>query len=119
MQKTYMKVIIAGSRQGFMLQDVLDAVDRSNIPISEVVSGTARGVDKLGEEAARMHNCPVTRFPANWKKYGRSAGHIRNREMGNYADALIALWDGESPGTKGMIEYMQSLNKPVYVYRKE
>ena len=112
-----MKVIIAGSRKGFQPIDITLAVTRSAFYIKEVVSGTARGVDRLGENWANTMHIPIKRFPADWNKHGKSAGHIRNRQMGDYADALIALWDGESKGTKGMIEYMKSLNKPIYIYR--
>ena len=72
--------------------------------ITEVVSGGARGVDKLGEIWAVKNDIPIRLFPANWKEHGRSAGYIRNKEMANYADALIALWDGKSAGTRHMVD---------------
>jgi len=68
-----------------------------------VVSGTARGADKWGERYARRFNYIITKFPADWNKYGKSAGYIRNKQMAEYADHLIAFWDGESKGTKHMI----------------
>ena len=111
-----MKVIIAGSRQGFVSSDVAEAVLNSKFTISEVVSGTARGVDTFGEQWAQQNGVLVKRFPADWDKHGRGAGYIRNRQMGDYANALIALWDGQSKGTKAMIEYMKSLGKPVHLH---
>ena len=111
-----MKVIIAGSRQGFVSSDVAEAVLNSKFVISEVVSGTARGVDTFGEQWAQRNGVLVKRFPADWDKHGKGAGYIRNRQMGDYADALIALWDGQSKGTKAMIEYMKSLGKPVHLH---
>lgn len=111
-----MKTIIAGSRGINDLDQVIEAVLQSRFDITEVVSGTASGVDRLGESFAREHNCPVKRFPADWKQFGKSAGPRRNKQMGDYADVLIAVWDGKSRGTKQMIEYMKSLGKPVYVH---
>ena len=56
-------------------------------------------------------------FEADWGTHGKKAGILRNIEMGDYADALIAFHDSESKGTKHMIEYMKSLGKPVRVVR--
>lgn len=99
-----MKTIIAGSREITDLQSVVDAIEASKIEITEVVCGGARGVDTLGKQWAEQHNIPVTTFPADWDRYGRSAGYRRNQQMGEYADALIAVWDGHSRGTKHMID---------------
>lgn len=115
-----MKVIIAGSRGITQLSTVLRAVAQSSFGehITEVVSGTAPGVDRLGEEFARTHETrriEVKRFPADWDRLGKSAGFRRNEEMARYADALIAIWDGQSRGTAHMIEYMRKLGKPVHV----
>lgn len=100
------KVIIAGSRDFdnyFWLADIADQLLKDETDV-EIVSGTARGADRLGEQYALERNYKLTKFPANWDLYGRSAGYRRNVEMGNYADALIAFWDGESKGTKHMID---------------
>lgn len=113
-----MKVIVAGSREGFVARNVFEAIEESNFSITEIVSGTARGVDRDGEYYAKLHNIPVKRFPADWDSYGKSAGYIRNNQMAAYADALIAVWDGKSPGTKSMIEIMKDWNKPVYIYTR-
>jgi hypothetical protein len=71
--------------------------------ITTVLSGAARGVDRLGERWAVEHGVPITRFPADWAKHGKAAGMIRNREMADNAEALVALWDGQSRGTLSMI----------------
>lgn len=100
-----MKVIIAGSRsivdyaavEGSM-QHAVKAWGR----ISQIVSGTARGVDRLGEQWAAAHGIPVKRFPADWNKYGKQAGYIRNVEMADYADACLVVWDGDSRGSMHM-----------------
>ena len=114
-----MKTIIAGSRGITDLQVVVNAAmnayEETDIRITSVVSGAARGVDRLGEQFAL--GVPIKRFPALWKQHGKSAGFIRNHQMAQYADALIAVWDGESRGTKNMIDQMKRLDKPVYVYQ--
>lgn len=114
-----MKVIIAGSRTIFGsngLVAVEEAVRRSGFEITEVVSGMAKGVDTLGEEWANERGIPIKGKPANWEKFGRAAGPIRNGEMALYADALIAVWDGKSAGTRDMISQMKRNKKPVFVY---
>lgn len=98
-----MKVIIAGGRDFNDLEFLQKKLGNFYYRISEVVSGAAKGADTLGEMWAYSKNIPVKQFPANWKEHGKSAGPIRNREMGKYADALIAFWDGKSKGTKDMI----------------
>ncbi len=111
-----MKVIVAGSRKGFNIRDVFQAIGLSNFHISELVSGNANGVDRLGENYAERNRIPLKVFKADWDKYKSKAGFVRNVEMAKYADALIAIWDGTSTGTKHMIGVMKKLNKPTYVH---
>lgn len=75
------------------------------------------GADIHGETVARSMGIPVARFPADWEQYGRSAGVRRNAQMAQYADALIAVWDGESRGTKSMINLAVANGLIVFVYR--
>lgn len=112
-----MKVVIAGSRDIVSLAIIALAVEHSGwLPeITEVVSGCARGVDRLGEFWAVQHGIQIKQFPANWKDHGQAAGRYRNMQMAEYADALIAVWDGESRGTGNMIEEMRCLGKPAFV----
>jgi YspA, cpYpsA-related SLOG family len=112
-----MKVIVAGSRDITDTGLVHQAITESGFAFTELVSGGAGGVDYCGESLAALHGMPVKVFPADWRVYGRRAGMMRNRQMAHYADALVAVWDGESPGTYGMIEEMRRLGKPVYVKR--
>lgn len=111
-----MRVIIAGSRGIENPWTVEQAIRHSGFQITEVVSGGAKGVDRIGESWAAFTNVPCTQFIPDWKKLGKSAGFIRNLAMAEYADALIAVWDGESPGTKHMIEIMQKKDKPIYIW---
>jgi hypothetical protein len=98
-----LKTIIAGSRGVTNYQFVKAFLDSTELKITEVVSGGARGADKLGEQWAAENGVPLKIFPAQWSIYGKGAGYIRNREMAQYADALIAFWDGKSKGTANMI----------------
>lgn len=114
-----MKVIIAGGRNVQDLDHVIYALkEYGKIHlITQVVSGMARGVDSLAVRWAGWFNIPVMPFPANWDKHGRAAGPIRNLEMAEYADELVAVWDGKSRGTKNMIDQMHHKQKPVFIYR--
>lgn len=81
----------------------------------EIVSGGAPGADTLAVRYATEADIPFKVFPADWKKYGRSAGPRRNRQMAEYADAAIVFWDGKSRGTQNMIQQMRELGKAVEV----
>lgn len=113
-----MRVIVAGSRGITRLVVVAKAINDSRFEVTEIVSGCARGVDRLGEQWARANKIPIRRFPADWDKYGRSAGFRRNTEMAIYADALVAIWDGQSRGTKHMIQEARKWDLKFYVYTR-
>ena len=76
----------------------------------------ARGVDFLGGLWAHNRGIPVAEFPADWDKYGKRAGYLRNEEMARNAEALIAIWNGKSPGTKHMIDIAHKSNLKVFIY---
>lgn len=114
-----MKVIIAGGRD-FDNYDYLSETMRNlNIIVSEVVCGGANGADALGKKWAEDNGIPVKMFPAEWDGYGKSAGFIRNHDMAEYADFLVAFWDGKSHGTKNMIDTMKRLKKHGKVVKYE
>ena len=112
-----MKVILAGSRS-ITDMDALDvAIHESEFDITEVVSGRAVGIDTLGETWAEINNVPIKLFPPDRKRYGwPRAAFRRNEQMGDYADALIALWDGKIHVTKHMIDYATKKGLRVYVH---
>ena len=112
-----MRVIIAGSRQITDPNLLKASIENSGFDITEVVSGGARGVDRLGEKYARQEGISITRFPAQWDTHGRKAGPIRNGEMAEYADALIAIWDGESPGTRNMLRQAHTADLKMYLLK--
>jgi hypothetical protein len=112
-----MRVIIAGSRSMTNAEQVAAAIAQSGFVICEVISGGARGVDTLGEAWARTNLIPVRRFPADWRRYGKSAGFRRNEAMAHVADALIAVWDGSSPGTGHMIATARQRGLRLFVWQ--
>jgi hypothetical protein len=111
------KVIIAGSRNFYNYELLKSECDRILKGLSdiEIVSGTAKGADFLGERYALGRGYKLTKFPAKWKTYGNMAGPFRNREMAEYADTLICFWDFKSRGSKNMIETATRLYLKVYV----
>jgi len=120
------KTILAGSRDAVDdhsedgLQILISsAFEEAPFSPGVIVSGTAKGVDQAGETWAKQRDLPIAQFPANWNdlscpdryikenqygKYNSRAGHERNRKMAQYADSLLFIWDGESPGTYSMIK---------------
>ena len=106
------KVIIAGGRDfndyELMCKKVNRILSNKNTSEIQIISGNARGADKLGEKYAKDNNISLMCFPADWNKYGKKAGYIRNEQMAKEADALIAFWDGKSKGTKHMIDIARS-----------
>lgn len=116
------KVIIAGSRD-FSDYELLKRIcmrilaELAGADEVTIISGHARGADRLGERFAREHHLPCDSCPADWKRYGKAAGPIRNAEMAKMADVLIAFWDGESAGTRSMIDLARSYGLAVYVIK--
>lgn len=115
-----MKTIVAGSREFNDRDAVFVAIKELGFVITELVTGECRGVDRLGEEWADANGIRKKEFPADWEKYKRPfgknpAGAIRNRQMAEYADALIAVWDGVSPGTTSMINLARSHGLKIFI----
>ena len=116
------KTIIAGGRD-FMDYNLLK--EKTNKILQEkkithkivIISGCARGADTLGLRYASENAFDVEKYPAEWDKYGKKAGYMRNVEMAENADALIAFWDGKSKGTKHMIDIATERNLPIRVIR--
>ena len=109
--KNKFRVIIAGGRDFTdyqLLRQKCDKIlgEKSKTSQIVIVSGTARGADRLGERYARERGFQVERYPADWDADGKSAGPIRNAKMAENADALIAFWNGEvkHSGTYNMID---------------
>lgn len=111
-----MRTIIAGSRNITDPAVILDAIISSKFEITEVVSGGARGVDKLGEDYAKIQKLPIKQFIPDWS-VGKIAGPLRNKRMAKYADAAIIIWDGWSRGSRNMIEEARKQDLKLYIYR--
>lgn len=102
------KIIIAGGRDFNdyeLLKEKCSYYLKDKGKEVTIISGTAKGADTLGEKFASEMGYEIERHPADWDKYGKRAGYLRNEEMAKSdADALIAFWDGKSKGTKHMID---------------
>lgn len=105
------QIIVAGSRGILDSQLVFGKLDRTLVNLRdrgmEIVSGLASGPDQLGKEWAELHNIKTALFPADWKRFGKQAGFIRNQDMSWYGTHLVAFWDMQSSGTRNMIETAQ------------
>ncbi|WPH64848.1 hypothetical protein [Vibrio phage vB_VpaP_SJSY21] len=117
------KVIVAGGRDFsnyMLLCSKLDKYLGGNSNV-EIVCGLAKGADLLGKRYALSRKLSIAEFPANWERYGKSAGYIRNDKMAQHSDVLIAFWDGKSKGTKHMIDLAYKRNLEVHIirYKKE
>lgn len=115
------RIIVCGNKdftdRDFCLEKLKEMIPRYTNP--EIISGHARGADTFGEEYARMTGIKCSVFKAEWKRYGKAAGPIRNREMLDYAmeetPVVIAFWNGTSRGTKNMIERARKAGVEVIV----
>ena len=113
------KIIVAGSR-GFedraLLFSKMDSLLK-NIAAQgiTIISGTAAGADRLGEQYAHERGYALTKMPAQWDKFGKSAGYKRNEQMAAVADCAVIFWDGESRGSGHMIDIMRKVGKPYRV----
>lgn len=125
-----LRIIIAGSRDfndykllKDSMRDILKNTALEDINKIKIISGTARGADQLGERFAKQFKLEVVKFPADWDRYGKRAGYIRNEEMAKYAiqdynyGMLVAFWNGESRGTKHMIDLAKKHGLEVHVVK--
>jgi len=113
-----LRTIIAGSRSIESYIELLKAISKIDFKITVVISGGAHGADKLGEKYAKRHGIPLEIYEANWDRYGKGAGHIRNSLMADKAEALICLWDGKSNGSANMIKKARVNNLITKVFIK-
>lgn len=115
-----LKVVIAGCRDYSNYDEAKEYIDfclkniRSENKIV-IISGCASGADALGERYALENGFEIEKFPAEWEKYGRSAGPIRNGKMAETADYVICFWDGKSRGTRNMIESAKKHGKEIKI----
>lgn len=112
-----MKLAIIGSRTfknyALMQEKIQQLVDINTI--STIVSGGAKGADELAVQFANQHQIELVIFAPEYQKYARAATMIRNRQIVDYADVMIAFWDGKSTGTKYTINHAKKRNKIVHI----
>ena len=108
-----MKVAVIGSR-GFNDYELVKTT-LSSLNITLLVSGGAKGADSLGERYAKENNINTLIFKPDWEKHGKAAGMIRNTDIVNNAETIIAFWDGESKGTKDSITKAEKLGKNIII----
>lgn len=114
------RIVIAGCRDYYNYDEAKIHIDfcLSNIRKENkiiIISGCASGADAIGERYAEENGFKVEKYPANWKKFGRSAGPKRNKQMAEVSDYVICFWDEKSTGTKSMIDYALKYNKPIRI----
>lgn len=107
-----MKLAIIGSR-GLWVENLGDYLPPE---VTEIVSGGAKGIDTCARQYAQEHGLKLTEFLPDYRRYGRGAPLRRNLEIIAYADQVLAFWDGNSPGTKHVIEQCKKQKKKVTVY---
>lgn len=117
-----MRTIIAGSRgieDYEAVRVAMELASNRGIAPTRIVSGMARGVDMLGVQWAAIHRLPIDPYPVSaleWKVVGKSAGHKRNMRMAKNADACVVIWDGNSPGTRSMIDQAEYHDLKLFVF---
>lgn len=113
------RVIIAGSRNfnDFELLEKKMLFFLQNKKNVVVLCGGARGADELGRQFAEKHGFMIEMFPADWKKFGKRAGVVRNREMAQSASGCVVFWNGSSRGSANMIEEAKRAGVPLRVVR--
>lgn len=119
------RIVVAGSRsfQNYKAAEeiFLSALSKRKLNEIEIVSGGAKGADAFGEYFAKKYGCQLKIYPADWERYGKRAGYLRNRQMAENSDATILFWDGVSRGTADMFNQTLRENHPLFVvyYDKE
>ena len=108
-----MRVAVIGSR-GLHVDHLEDYLPEG---VTEIVSGGAKGIDTCAREYAQRHGLKLTEFLPEYEKYGRGAPLRRNITIIEYADFVLAFWDGSSRGTKFVIDNCKKRNIPVAVYQ--
>lgn len=110
-----MRIIVSGGREYKNHQHIYAVLNTVVRPSDIIVQGGAPGVDRVAATWARTHGVACREYPAQWNQFGTAAGRMRNMAMAKEADALVAFWNGESPGTSNMIRQMQIAKKPIFV----
>ena len=111
---TLKRIAVIGSRD-FNDYERLKAVVIPHLP-ARLISGGAKGADALAERLATEQELPIDVIPADWERYGRGAGPIRNKQIVESADLVIAFWDGKSRGTRSALAHAERAGVAIEVY---
>ncbi len=107
-----MKIAVIGSRNLFPSEEkIKEYVSGAD----EIVSGGARGADSCAADYAKKHELKLSVFLPKFEIYGRAAPIVRNKEIVDYADKVVAFWDGKSKGTLSVIKYAKKKNKNIEI----
>jgi len=115
-----MKIAVIGSREfkdKNLIQNMMPEILRTSNDV--LISGGARGVDSWAEAEAKLLGCKCLIFQADWERFGKQAGYLRNKEIINIADKVVAFWDGSSKGTKISIDLAIKAKKPIDIYVRQ
>jgi len=112
------RLAVIGSRDFGDFELFVKIMDRLRLvkEIDAIISGGASGADSMAEHYAEVNNIPLTVFEAEWDKYGKSAGYIRNKDIWDASDMGIAFWDGVSKGTKHSFDLARKQNKKLLIF---
>jgi hypothetical protein len=114
------RIIIAGGRDFHdyeMVKKACDKYTKDKYKSIEIVCGMAKGADTLGKKWGEDNGYDIAKFPADWNKYKNAAGPIRNKQMAEYGNVLIAFWDTKSKGTKNMIDTARDLGLEIVIFK--
>lgn len=111
-----MNVAIVGSRT-FTDYELMKSKCGFVSPEDCIVSGGARGADSLAKKLSGDIGCHYVEYPADWDTHGKSAGYIRNKDIVDHADIVVAFWDGKSKGTKHTIDIANSQQVLTVVHK--
>jgi len=116
-----MKLAVVGSRNIIDEEMVFNSINSTikdiQTPIT-IVSGGAKSVDSIAAKWAKTNDVPLIEFKADWSKFGKAAGIIRNKDIIKNCDTVLAIWDGKSKGTQNSIKLGHSLNKNVIIIHR-
>ena len=110
------KIVVAGGRTYTNTGMVFICLEKIVQKGDVIISGHAKGVDMMGELYAQKNNLACEIYPAEWDKYGRSAGPRRNEQMAQVADKVVVFWDFKSRGTKNMIDMAKKYKKELFIF---
>ena len=108
-----MKLLITGSRTINDKELIFSELDKFDFDI--LISGGAKGIDQFAEEYAQIKSIPIEQCKPDYRKYGRTAPIVRNKEMVELCDTVLAIWDKKSKGTKSTIEHAVKLGKKLEI----